>query len=112
MRTTNLDWRVIAGLLFLLLLLFSRSPQIDLVLLAIGAGWFIQSGIAPFRGRGSILGSTKVTYWRGEKIVTRVPPGARLRSVSPVQIGVAVLYIALGLSMAYAAIQVFLGLVS
>lgn len=112
MRTTNLDWRIVVGLLFLFLLLFRRSPETDLVLLAIGAGWFVQSGIAPFRGRGSILGSTKVTYWRGEKIVTRVPPSARLRSVSPVRVGVSVLYVALGLSMAYAALQLLVALVS
>ena len=112
MRTTNLDWRLIVGLLFIFLLLFSRSPQTNLVLLLIGAGWFIQSGLAPLRSRGSLLGSTKVTYWRGERIVTRVPPRARLRSISAIQIAVAALYLALGLSMGYAALRVFLAIVS
>jgi hypothetical protein len=111
MRTNTVDWRLIVGLIFILLLLFSRSPQTNLVLLAIGAGWFIQSGIAPFRGRGGMLGSTKVTYWRGERIVTRVPPRARLRSVSGIQLVVAVMYIVLGLSMAYAAVRLFIALV-
>lgn len=112
MRTSSIDWRVIASVIFIFLLLFSRSPQTDLVLLAIGGGWFIQSGLAPFRGRGNLLGSTKVTYWRGERIVTRVPPRARLRSVNPIQIGVAVFYLTLGLSMVYAALRLFLAIVS
>lgn len=112
MRTNNLDWRLIAGLIFIFLILFSRSPQTDLVLLAIGAGWFIQSGIAPFRGRGNLINGTKVSYWRGERIVTKVPARSRMRSVSPVQIGVSLLYVALGLSMAYAAVRLFVALVS
>lgn len=112
MRTNAIDWRLVVGLIFLFFILFSRSPQTDFIMLALGAGWFLQTGLTPWRGRGSVLGSTKVTYWRGERIVTRQPPRARFRSVGGMQLLVSVWYVVLGLSMVYAAILLFARLVS
>jgi hypothetical protein len=107
--TSTIDWRLIVGLIFIFLILFSRSPQTDIVGLAIGAGWMFSAGLAPWRGRNP-LGSTKVTYWRGERVVTRTP--ARIRAVSPLQAVLSLWFLALGLGMAYAALRIFILLVS
>ncbi|HEX6290441.1 MAG TPA: hypothetical protein VFZ66_14725 [Herpetosiphonaceae bacterium] len=106
MNTTNIDWRWIA-LIFLILLLLSRNALTNIAVLAIGAGWAIQAGLEPWRRSGSVLGSTKVTYWRGQRIVTKQPARARLRSVSPLQVIVSFVYVALGLGSAYAALYWF-----
>ncbi len=111
MNTMNVDWRAVVVILLVLLFIFSRNPAVDVVLLTVGAAWALQSGLGPWRGGRSPLGSTKVTYWRGQKIVTKQPPRARLRSVGGLQLTVSVLYIVLGLGMAYAAIVSFLRLV-
>jgi Na+-transporting NADH:ubiquinone oxidoreductase subunit NqrB len=106
----NFDGRWIA-LIFLILFLLFPSPHTSIVLLAIGAAWAIQAGIAPWRGGRSTLGGTKVTYWRGQRIVTKQPTRARLRAVSGTQILVAIVYLALGLGMAYAAFIRFASLI-
>ena len=110
MNTMNFDGRWIA-LIFLILFLLFRSPQTDIVLLAIGAGWAIQAGLAPWQGGRNALGGTKVTYWRGQRIVTKQPVRARIRSVSGIQILVSIVYLALGLGMAYAAFSWFASLI-
>ena len=111
MNTINFDWRWLAVIFVLLLVLFP-SPQTNIVVLGIGAGWAIQAGLAPWRSGRSVLGGTKVTYWRGQKIVTKQPVRARVRSVSGVQLVVSLVYLALGLGRAYAALARFARLVS
>lgn len=108
-NTSTIDWRMIVGLIILFLILFSRSPQTNIIVLAIGAGWMFSAGLAPWRGRHP-LGSTKVTYWRGERIVTRAP--ARRIAVTPLQAVLSFWFLALGLGMAYAALRYFVLLVS
>jgi hypothetical protein len=113
----TLDWRPIVLIGFVLLFLFSaynRNPVVSVVVLAVSAGWFIQTGIAPWRsGRNSLFGSQQVKYWRGERVVLRQPPArSRLRSVSGMQLGVSLLYLALGLASAYAAIMTFVQMVA
>ncbi len=110
MNTVNFDWRLVAVLLVLFLMLFSRNPQTNIVVLAIGAGWAIQAGLAPWRGSRGVLGSSKVTYWRGQRIVTKQRSGGRGIGLSPVQIGVSLLYLTLGLGMVFAAIAIFVRL--
>jgi hypothetical protein len=110
-NTVNFDWRLIALLLFVFLIFFSRSIQTNIVVLAIGAAWALQAGLAPWRGRRSILGGTKVSYWRGQRIVTKQPARARLRAVSSVQWAVSLVYVTLGLGMAAAAVLLFIRLV-
>ena len=107
MNTINFDWRLISVILVLLLVIFSRSPQTNIVVLAIGAGWALQAGLAPWRGSRGVLGSSKVTYWRGQRIVTKQRSRGRSVDLSPVQMLVSVLYLALGLGMAYTAIAIF-----
>lgn len=112
MNTSTIDWRAILIVAVILLFVFSPNPATQIVVLAVGAGWAIQSGLSPFRGRGGVLGSTKVTYWRGQKIVTKQPARARLRATSGLQMVVAALYLVLGLGMAYAAVIRFAALVT
>ena len=80
--------------------------------LALGAGWFINSGVSTLRSSGNVLGNSKVTYWRGERVVVRQPARARFRAVSATQTLVALLYIAMGAGMAYAALRVFMLIVT
>ena len=112
MNTVNFDWRLIAVVLVLFLVLFSRNPQTNIVVLAIGAGWAIQAGLAPWRGSRGVLGSSKVTYWRGQRIVSKPSSRSRRLSLTPVQILVSLWYLTLGLGMAYAAIAIFVRLAS
>ena len=112
MNTTNFDYRWLAIIFIILLLVFPRSPQLNIVVLGIGAGWAIQAGLAPWRGSRGVLGGTKVSYWRGQRIVTKQPARARIRSASSVQLLVSLIYLVLGLGMAYAALARFLFLVT
>ncbi len=112
MNTVHFDWRLIAVMLVLFLVIFSRSPQTNIVVLAIGAGWAIQAGLAPWRGSRGVLDGSKVTYWRGQRIVTKSAARGRRLSVTPVQILVSLWYLLLGLGMAYAAIAIFIRLAS
>lgn len=111
MRTNTIDWRVIVGLIFLFLILFSRSPQTNVVALAIGAGWAFNAGLMPWRSR-NVLGSTKVTYWRGERIVTRQPRRSPFRAVTGTQLLVSLVYLALALGLTYAAVITFARIVA
>lgn len=110
MNTVNFDWRLIAVVLVLFLVLFSRSAQTNIVVLAIGAGWALQAGLAPWRSTRGVLGSSKVTYWRGQRIVTKQSSRGRGPALSPVQMLVSLLYLTLGLGMAYAAVAIFVQL--
>ncbi|HEY0734352.1 MAG TPA: hypothetical protein VGD69_05560 [Herpetosiphonaceae bacterium] len=104
MNTINFDWRWV-GVILILLLVLTRDIRTGIVVAAIGAAWLIQAGLEPWRGgRSSPLGSTKVTYWRGQRIETKVPARARLRSVSTIQMIVSALYLLLGGASAFAAV--------
>lgn len=109
MNTINFDWRIIAAVVLLFLVIFSRNPYTNIVVLAIGAGWAIQAGIAPWRSRG-VLGSSKVTYWRGQRIVSK-PKGRGRLALTPVQILVSALYVLIGLGLALTAVLIFIGLI-
>lgn len=111
MNTTNFDWRWIGVILILLFVLFpSRETRIVLGLIA--AAWMIQAGLEPWRaGRSSTLGSTKVTYWRGQRIETKQSTRARIRSVSSLQMAASVLYLLLGVASGFAAIFSFAQLI-
>jgi small-conductance mechanosensitive channel len=105
-NTINFDWRWI-GVIFLILMLLPLRGQVNLTavpVLAIAAAWLILSALEPWRAGRSSFSSTKVTYWRGQRIETRQPARARLRSVSSIQMLVSVLYLLLGVASAFAAI--------
>lgn len=99
----------LVGPLFGLIGGFVAIPAVSIVVAAFGAGWFISSGIGALRGGGGRrrgpLGSSKVTYWRGQRIVTREPARARFSaSLAGIPLLVSAWYIAMGLGCAYAAI--------
>ncbi|HEY0607509.1 MAG TPA: hypothetical protein VGD58_31615 [Herpetosiphonaceae bacterium] len=107
MNTTNFDWRWV-GVILILILIFTSDRRTDIVLGAIGAAWMIQAGLEPWRaGRTSVLGNTKVTYWRGQRIETKVPARTRIRSVSSLQMAASAVYLLIGVASGLAAIYWF-----
>ncbi len=109
MRNLPFDSRWLI-LIFLALLLFNPGRLTGVVLLAVGAGWAIQAGLASLRISAPQLGGTKVTYWRGQRIETRQAPSQRVRSVPVTQLAIGVFYVVLGAGLGYAALVLFLRL--
>lgn len=124
MRTNNTELLTFVIFLFVIVFLigpfislvrtFLAIPPITVVTGVLGAVWFLSSAIAPFRSgrRNGPLGSTKVTYWRGQRIETRQPPRTRVRSATNIQTAGALWYLALGLGCAYATIITLLRLLN
>jgi hypothetical protein len=120
-NTRNIDWRTFAIILIVFLLIVPallgqvgqliRIPPINIITAFAGAVWLILAGIAPWRGGRRPLGSDKVTYWRGQRIVTKQPARARIRSTSGVQLVGSLWHLALGLGSAYAGVIALLRLV-
>jgi hypothetical protein len=108
-NTMNFDWRWIGIILILLYVVFP-DPRTAIVVAAIGAGWMIQAGLQPWRAGRSSFSSTKVTYWRGQRIETRQSTRARIRSVSTIQMLVSGLYLLLGIASAFASLFSFIRL--
>jgi hypothetical protein len=109
-NTPNFDPRWIFVIFIVLLLVLRGNPYIDIVILLVGAGWALQAGLVPWRGTTSPIGRSKVTYWRGQRIEIQQPAWERVRSISLLQVLVSVIYLAVGLIAAYAAILSFLRL--
>jgi hypothetical protein len=118
---TSFDWRWII-IIFVALIFFGQvnlrfSPAVGVVLLALGAYWAIQAGLSSWRergGGGSLLGSSKVTYWRGQRIELprNQSPVRRLRLRTPVgsSLLVSIFYLVLGAGFVYAAVRSLLRL--
>ncbi len=107
MRNLPFDSRWLILILVRLFVLTARGLA-GVVLLAVGAGWAIQAGLASLRISSPQLGGSKVTYWRGQRIETRQAPSQRVRSVPVTQLAIGVFYVVLGAGMGYAAIVLFL----
>jgi small-conductance mechanosensitive channel len=105
-NTINFDVRWLS-VIFLILMLFYRSALTDIALGMVGAAWMLQAGLEPWRRGRSTLGSTKVTYWRGQRIVTKQPARARFQAVSNIQTVSSIVYLVLGVASAYAALYWF-----
>jgi hypothetical protein len=109
---TSFDWRWIV-IIFIALLFFGQvnlrfSPMVGIVLLGLGGYWAIQAGLSSWRDqRGPILGSSKVTYWRGQRI--ELPrtgsPVRRLRTPVGTSLLVSVFYLVLGAGFVFAAVR-------
>jgi hypothetical protein len=109
----TVDWRGVLVLLFIVLMIVFRSPITNIVLLALGAGWFLQAGLAPLRAMGgSVLSGEKVTYWRGQRIVQHQPVRQRARSIGSTQLAVTALYLLLGGATAVAGVLYVLGYIA
>jgi hypothetical protein len=102
----NFDVRWLS-VIFLVLILVSRNSLTNIALGMVGAAWLLQAGLEPWRRGRSTLGSTKVTYWRGQRIVTKQPARARFQAVSSIQTVCSIVYLALGAVSAYAALYLF-----
>ncbi len=97
-------------LILVLLFVFNARGVGGVVVLAVGAGWAIQAGLASLRISSPQLSGTKVTYWRGQRIETRQAPSQRVRSVPVTQLAIGVFYVALGAGLGYVALVLFLRL--
>ena len=122
MGRTSFDWRwivlIFVALIFLGQINLRFSPAFGVVLLALGAYWAINAGLSSWRergGGGSLLGNTKVTYWRGQRIELprNQSPVRRLRLRTPVgtTLLVSVFYLVLGAGFVFAAVRSLLRLV-
>jgi len=105
-KSLPFDSRWLILILVLLFVLNARGLA-GVVLLAVGAGWAIQAGLASLRISAPQIGGTKVTYWRGQRIETRQAPSQRVRSLPFTQLAIGVFYVVLGAGMAYAAVVLF-----
>lgn len=113
----NFDWRWIV-VLFIALVFFGQlrlapSTGLGVVLLALGGYWAVQAGLEPWRGgRGSLLGSKKVTYWRGQRIeLGPTRRSSRVRLPATTSLLVSILYIGMGAGLWFAALRSLLRMV-
>lgn len=120
MNTRNIDWRTFAIILIVFIFIVPtllgligqllRIPPINIITAFAGAIWLILAGVTPWRGGRRPLGSDKVTYWRGQRIVTKQPARARIRATSGVQLAGSLWHLTLGLGSAYAGVIALLRL--
>ncbi len=99
MSRTGFDWRwivvIVVALMFFGQLNLSLSPIMGVVLLGLGGYWALQAGLTPWRGRGPLLGNTKVSYWRGQRIEMKQPRRSRFAVPAATPLAISVLYLAL-----------------
>lgn len=114
MRGTTFDWRWVVVILIVLIFFgqVSLRPSLGVgaVLLALGGYWAVQAGLEPWRGRNTLLGSKRYTYWRGQRI--ELGPARRTRVNLPptTSLIVSVLYLLLGAGLIFAALRLVLRL--
>lgn len=110
MRNLPFDSRWLVLILLLLFVLNAGNGRslTGVVLLAVGAGWAIQAAWASLRISAPQLSGTKVTYWRGQRIETRLAPTQRVRSVPFTQLAIGIFYLLIGAGMGYTAVVLFL----
>jgi hypothetical protein len=106
---TDFDWRwivvIVVALMFFGQLSLSPSPILGVVLLGLGGYWALQAGLAPWRNRGSLLGNTKVTYWRGQRIEMKQPRRSRWTAPATTPLLVSLVYLVLGIGFWLGAIM-------
>lgn len=110
MRGRGLDWRWV-GLIVVVALLANGHlipwPVTALLLLG-GGGYLLFVGWQVWSGTSNPFQSTRVTYWRGQRIEVKAAQGARgippLRAVGP-----AVVYLVIGAALLLGGIAVLVG---
>ena len=118
MGRTSFDWRwiviIFVALIFLGQVNLRFSPAIGVVLLALGGYCAIQAGLSSWGERGPLLGSSKVTYWRGQRIeLPRNQSPVRrlgLRTPAGTSLLVSIFYLVLGAGFVFAAVRSLLRL--
>ena len=112
MGRTTFDWRwiiiIVVALMFFGQLRFATSSGLGVIVLALGGYWAIQAGIEPWRTGRSLFGSTKVTYWRGQRIELRQPRRARFHTPGAMQLLVSFIYLSLAAGLWFAALRLLL----
>ena len=112
MGRTTFDWRwivvIVVALIFFGQLRLAPSPELGIILLALGGYWAILAGLGPWRNRGSLLGSTKVTYWRGQRIELRQPRRVQWRTITGMPLLVSLVYLILGAGLWWGALRLLL----
>ncbi len=116
MGGTTFDWRWII-VIFVVLIFFGQlslapSPGLGVIILALGTYWAIQAGLEPWRGRGPLLGSKKVTYWRGQRIELGPTRRTRPRLLPVTSLLVSVLYFVMGAGLLFATLRLLLRLIA
>lgn len=113
MGGTSFDWRwivlILVALIFFGQISFAPSAGLSVIILALGAYWALRAGFEPWRGRDAILGSRRVTYWRGQRIELRPARRARVR-LAPMPLLVSVLYLLISAGLVLAALRLALRL--
>ena len=113
---TTFDWRwivvIVIALVFFGQLRIAPSPVLGVVILALGGYWAIQAGLEPWRGRAPILGSSKVTYWRGQRIEMKQPTRARFRTPATTPLIVSIVYLSMGVGLWFATLSLLLRIVT
>ena len=114
MGGTTFDWRwiivIVIALMFFGQLQISPSPMVGVVLLALGGYWAVQAALRAWREASPGLGSTKVTYWRGQRIELRQPRRARFRTPAVTPLAVALIYLLMGAGLWLGAARLLLRL--
>ena len=115
MGRTTFDWRWIILLLIALMffgqLRLAPSSGLGVVLLAAGGYWAIQAGLGAWRSGGATLGSTKVTYWRGQRLEIPQTRRQRFRTPAATPLIIAFVYVAMGVGLLLGALRLLLRLV-
>ncbi len=112
---TTFDWRwiilLVIALMFFGQLRLAPSSGLGIVLLAAGGYWAIQAGLDAWRSGGATLGSTKVTYWRGQRLEIPQRRGPRFRTPAATPMIVSAVYLTMGAGLLLGAIRLLLRLV-
>jgi hypothetical protein len=113
---TTVDWRwivmILVVLVFFGIVRLNIPRELAVLLLALGGYWAVMAGLQPWRQPGALLGSPKVTYWRGQRIELPARGStarrARFRTPGGTALIVSVIYLGLGIGCWYAAVRLAL----
>ena len=117
MGRTTIDWRWIVAIIIVLIffgqLNLGASPALSIIILALGGYWAVQAGLTPWRGRGSLFGSsTKVTYWRCQRIELPQSRRPRFRTPAGLPLLASLIYLLMGAGLWLGAVRLLLRLVA
>lgn len=116
MGRTTFDWRwilvIVIVLMFFGQLRLYTGSGLDIFLFGLASYWTFRAGLGAWRDSGPVLGSSKVTYWRGQRIEMKQPRRARLRAPGTMQLAISVFYLALGVTFGIIALWAALRLLA
>ncbi|NOK63571.1 MAG: hypothetical protein GFH27_549281n438 [Chloroflexi bacterium AL-W] len=105
MRNMSFDWRWIAVIgIVILLLNVGQNPLLAILFLGGGGAYVLYMGWQAWTRAGGSTSSTRVTYWRGQRIELK-PERSKSSLPKLSNIGPAALYLLIGGVMVLAAIS-------